>query len=228
MLPRPRTPLFATGLLALCALPASARAQADDGYAMRPGDKVTISVFTAGGEQVGVVSGERILDRDGDIYLPYVGTVHAAGQDQTSLRELLARRYETFYSQPVINVKVELRINITGSVGRPGQYYVDPTATLIDAISAAGGAAAEFATSGNQGMLADPSKVRLVRDGVTTIFSVRPDEITEETIRLRIKSGDWIHVPTRPRSRVRDEITFWGSVLSITSSFISLIILINR
>jgi protein involved in polysaccharide export with SLBB domain len=156
-----------------------------------------------------------------------VGTIHAAGHDQSSLRELLVSRFETFYSQPVVNVKVELKVNITGSVGRPGQYFLDPTATVIDAISAAGGAGAEYAVV-SQILPSDQEHVRLVRDGVSTVFSVRPDDVTSETLNLRVRSGDWIHVPTRARSRVRDEITFWGSVLSITTSFISLIILINR
>ena len=74
----------------------------------------------------------------------------------------------------------------------------------------------------------DPSQVRLVRDGASIVFSVRPDDITEETLELRVRSGDWIHVPTKSRSRIRDEVTFWGSLLSITSSFISLIILLNN
>ena len=225
MLHRGRISLFLAGLFALCAIPKPLQAQED--YAIRPGDKVTISVFTAAGEQVGVVSGERILDRDGDIYLPYVGTIHAAGQNQTSLREQLVARYETFYSQPVVNVKVELRVNITGSVGRPGQYFLDPTATIIDAVSAAGGAGTEFAIT-SQVLPSDQSKIRLVRDGVSTIFSLRPDEVTLETLNLRIRSGDWIHVPTRARSRVRDEITFWGSVLSLAGSAVSVILLINR
>jgi len=127
MTPRAHTSLILAAILALCAVASPLRAQEDEGYAMRPGDKVTVSLYTAAGEQVGVVSGERILDRDGDLYLPYVGTIHAAGQDQTSLREVLVERFGAFYSQPVVNVKVELRVNVTGSVVRPGQYYLDPS-----------------------------------------------------------------------------------------------------
>ena len=224
MVHRARTFLFLTALLTLFAVPSSTSAQ-DQDYVLRPGDKVTISVFTAGGEQVSVVTGERILDRVGDMFLPYVGTIHAAGLDQTTLRELLVTRFETFYSQPVINVKVELRVNVTGTVGRPGQYYLDPTATIIDALSAAGGPGSEVSNTG-YGVASDPGHVRLVRDGETYIFSIRPDEITAETLMLRVRSSDWIHVPARTRSRVRDEITFWGSVLSLITGAVSLGILI--
>ena len=227
MSPRARTKLFLAACLGLSALPLSASAQ-EDGYSIRPGDKVTISVFTAGGEQVGVVTGERIVDRLGEIFLPYVGTVHASGLDQTSLREHLVTLFEVYYSQPVVNVKVELKVNVTGSVLRPGQYFLDPTATVIDAISAAGGAGAEYAVFAQNVNPSDQEHVRLVRDGVTTLFSVRPDNVTPETLRLRIRSGDWIHVPTRSRSRIRDEVTFWGGIISITTALVSLIILVGR
>jgi protein involved in polysaccharide export with SLBB domain len=196
-------------------------------YAIRPGDRVTLDVFTAAGERVDVVSGSRIIDRNGALYLPYVGSVHAAGLDETALREELTRRYGTFYDQPVINVKVELRVNVTGSVGRPGQYYLDPSATVIDALAEAGGPSSELAVNTYQ-IPSDQSRVRLVRDGQTFELNVRPDEITPEVIQMRIHSGDWLHVPARKRSRVRDELTFWSTVTSFVTSVVVLVILVNR
>ncbi len=195
-------------------------------YTLRPGDRVTIDVFTAAGQRVEVVSGARIVDRDGAMYLPYVGSVHAAGLDEAGLRDALARRFGDFYDQPVVNVKVELRVNVTGSVGRPGQYYLDPSATIIDAIAEAGGAASEYAINTIQ-IPSDQSEVRLVREGQTIILNVRPDEITSDVIQMRVHSGDWIHVPARRRSRIRDELTFWGSIVSFTTGIATLILLAN-
>jgi polysaccharide export outer membrane protein len=193
-------------------------------YALRPGDRVTVDVFTAAGQRVDVVSGARIVDREGTMYLPYVGSVSAAGLDEAGLRERLAQLFGSFYDQPVVNVKVELRVNVTGSVGRPGQYYLDPSATIIDAISEAGGAASEYALNTIQ-IPSDQSQVRLVREGKTNILNIRPDEITEAVIQMRVHSGDWIHVPARRRSRVRDELTFWGSIVSFATGIATLIIL---
>ena len=92
---------------------------------------------------------------------------------------------------------------------------------------AAGGASSEYAVNTIQ-IPADQRNVRLVRDGQTLILNIRPDEITPEVVRMRIRSGDWIHVPARERSRVRDELTFWGSIVSFSSSVIALIILLSR
>jgi protein involved in polysaccharide export with SLBB domain len=204
------------------------RAQETDGnYSLRPGDRVTVEVFTAAGQRVEVVSGERILDRDGNAYLPYIDNVHLAGLDEVACRQLLVERYGHFYDDPVVNVKVQLRVNVTGAVGKPGQYFLDPTATLIDALSNAGGAGSEVAVATNQ-VEADPGHVRLVRDGKTMLLDLRPDNVTDEVIHMRIRSGDWIHVPPRPRSRIRDEITFWGSVTTFITSIAVLIIYINR
>jgi protein involved in polysaccharide export with SLBB domain len=197
------------------------------GYTVRPGDRVTVEVFTAAGEPVDVVSGERILDRNGDLFLPYVGTVHASGLDEISIRELLTEEYGRFYDDPVVSVDVQLRVNITGAVGRPGQYFLDPTATLVDAVAQAGGTGPELAVNTFQ-LPANPAQVRLVRDGQAYSVNLRPDDITPETAGMRVRSGDWIHVPPQDRSRIRDEITFWGSLVSFATSVAALIILTGR
>lgn len=212
------------GLLVVAALPLAAQ---DLGYVARPGDRVTINVYTAAGEPVGVVSGEKILDRNGDMFLPYVGTVHASGLDEIAIRQLLTDEYGRYYDDPVVSVKVQLRINVTGAVNRPGQYFMDPTATLVDAVAQAGGAGPELAVNTFQ-LPSDPSEVRLIRDGQTFSVNLHPDEITRPVAEMRIRSGDWIHVPPQGRSRVRDEITFWGSVVSFVTSVTALVILVGR
>jgi protein involved in polysaccharide export with SLBB domain len=225
MSPRVHRALLLAGLLWWA--PSAAWSQQDPRYSLQPGDKVTIEVFTAAGARLDVVGGERILDRDGDLFLPYVGTVHAAGLDQTSLRDLLVTGYAGFYADPVVNVKVQLRINITGSVPRPGQYFMDPTATIMDALAQAGGVNPEYAAAGGQ-RPADPRHVQLVREGERTVMNLHPAEITDETLRILVRSGDWVHVPMQHRTAVRDQVLFWTNLLSLTAGVVSLVILIGR
>lgn len=226
MLPRALLSLFLLAVLGATP-PATSAAAAQDSYGIRSGDRLTTQLFSAAGEEVSVIGGERIVDRNGNVFLPFVGSLHVAGLDETGLREILTERYSTFYDQPVVDVEVELRVNITGAVGSPGQYFMDPTATVADAMAEAGGTGPEFAVTNIQ-IPADPTQVRLVRDGETLILNLRPQEVEDEVLNMRIQSGDWFHVPYRARSRIRDEITFWGSVISFTASIVGLIVLIQR
>lgn len=221
MLPKALAPMLL--MMALAAAPAGAQ----EDYAIRSGDRVTTQLFTAAGEEVSVIGGQRIVDRNGDVFLPFVGSMHVAGLEETGLRQLLTTRYSSFYDQPVVDVQVELRVNITGAVGSPGQYFMDPTATVMDAMAEAGGVGPEFAVQSTQ-IPADPANVRLVRDGETTTLNLRPESVRDEIINMRIQSGDWFHVPYRSRSRIRDEVQFWGSVVSFTASLVGLVILIGR
>ncbi|MDP2857808.1 MAG: polysaccharide biosynthesis/export family protein [Bacillota bacterium] len=225
MFPRVRSTLVLAGLLALT--PLHAPAQQEQEYFLRPGDRLTIEVFTSAGVKVDVVAGERVLDRNGDIYLPYVGTVRAAGLDHNSLREHLVQVYGVFYAEPVVNVKAQLQVSVTGAVPRPGRYYLDPTATLVDALAEAGGPNIEYAVTGSQ-IPADPREVQLVREGLRQSLNFHPNDITEELLQMRIRSGDWIHVPSQDRTRIRDEVMFWGSLLSLASSIVGVVILIGR
>ncbi len=199
----------------------SAAAQRVESYALSSGDRVTIHIYTAAGAKVDVVSGQHIVDREGNIFLPYVGSLHVAGLDETGLRELLVRRYSTFYSDPVVDVEVALHVTVTGAVGRPGEYFLDPTATIIDALANAGGMASQYAVASNQ-LASNPGAVRLVRQGKTIILDLRPQQVADSVLNMRVKSGDWIDVPVRGTSRVRDDVQFWGSILSFLTSIFAL------
>ncbi len=200
----------------------------EHGFALRSGDHVQIELYTAAGVEVNVVGGKRTIDQRGEVFLPYIGTLFVADLNPTTLREILTERYEAFYENPVVDVTVELHVSVTGSVGRSGQYFLSPTSTIIDAIAQAGGMAPEIISANNAGIPADQSRVRLVRDGVTQILNLRPDEITDDLLHMSIQSGDWIYVPPRTRSRVRDEISFWGNVLGFVTNMIALIFIIGN
>ena len=183
-------------------------------YSVQPGDEVQIEFFTGAGSRLDEVVGTRIVDLDGAIFLHYVGTVRVSGLG--------------VYSNPVVDVSVRLRVNLLGAVRIPGHYFVDPTSTVIDAIATAGGFTQELEVGGGGGVASDPSKVRLVRGQETQILDLRAESEQPEHFSIPVQSGDWLYIPPRPRSRWRDEITFWGSVLGLVTSVASLAILIGR
>src|SRR5688572_27134776 len=133
--------ILAMVALGLC-IPARARAQAAD-YGVQPGDEVETNFYTAGGEQLASVQGSRLVDREGNVFFPYIGTVRVQGLDAGEIRSLLLQKFEPFYKDPVITANVRLRVNITGVVGAPGHYLLDPTSTIVDALATAGGAGSD-------------------------------------------------------------------------------------
>lgn len=216
---------LAAALALLIASPAGAQTD-DEEYGVQPGDQVITDFYTAGGEALESVRGERLVDRDGNVFYPYVGTVHVQGLDAVEIRELLTRRFQPFYNDPVVTVNVQLHVNVTGVVPAPGHYLLDPTSTIVDALARAGGAAGEVSVGNN--IAGNPGAVRLVRAGETIVLDMRPDNADPEVLELRIQSGDWIHVPPLPRSRVRDEIQFWGSLVSLFTSVVAAVVVITN
>jgi len=192
-------------------------------YGVRAGDEVTIRVFTSAGAQLSEVSGTRIVDPNGQIYLPYVGTLSVEGLSAPEIRRLLADEYARLYSDPVVEVVSRLKVNVTGAVRSPGHYLLDPSSTIIDALASAGGVGSEI----DIGVYAasDPASSRIVRNGRLHILDLTPNTTEPGVFSLPIQSGDWIHIPIAERSRVREQVQFWGGIIGLATSTIALIIL---
>jgi len=209
----------ALALLAL-GVAAPASAQDDISYGVKPGDQLTISFYTSAGEEITEIAGDRTIARDGNIFLPFLGTVEVEGMDAPGIRQLLVRRYAPYFENPVIDVEARLRVSVTGAVGQAGNFFVDPTTTLVDLLAQAGGAL-ELAVNTDR-IVSDASQVRLVRAGETQIVDMRPDALDPTTAMRRVESGDWLYVPFAQRSRLREEISFWGSVVGLITSIVIL------
>jgi polysaccharide biosynthesis/export protein len=109
-------------------------------YRMGPGDLLRIDVFQA--EQL---SRKARVSLQGDISLPLIGTLHAAGLTSQQLETLLAQKLKDRYLQdPQVSVFIEeftsQRVTIEGQVKKPGVYSLTGgNATLLQMIATAGG-----------------------------------------------------------------------------------------
>lgn len=146
--------------LALALVPPGVAAQAPDASGalhLRPGDVVRLQV---GGEPE--ISGDYPVTEEGVALLPVIGLVHVAGRPFSEVRaEVRAGYAREVVNAPVLVTPV-LRIAVLGEVQQPGLMPVDPTLTVADVISAAGGLTP----------LGDPGKVMLVRDNHPTRISL--------------------------------------------------------
>ena len=80
---------------------------------------------------------------DGKISLPLAGEVQAAGRTPLALEQDISEKLKSFISEPVVTVIVQQinsqKINVLGMVAKPGSYPLTNAATVLDAISQAGG-----------------------------------------------------------------------------------------
>lgn len=100
----------------------------------------------------------QLVDEDGNIFWPYVGTLNVAGQTPSQVRAKLVDRMARVLKNPQVDVKViayrSQKIWVGGEVKLPGIYNVtDVPTTLAEVIGRAGG----FLPS------ADDSRVALTR-----------------------------------------------------------------
>src|SRR5690349_5702163 len=107
-------------------------------YRLGPGDQVRIITF--GEEQL---TGEFRVNASGDIALPLVGSVHAAGLTSRQLERATAQVMERskLYKRPSVSVEVTnyRPVFILGEVTRPGQYPYQPGMTVVTTVAIAGG-----------------------------------------------------------------------------------------
>jgi polysaccharide export outer membrane protein len=107
------------------------------GYKIGAGDRLTIRV--AGEADL---TGEYVVDGAGNISMPYVQTVSAAGITASDLERLIAARLRSgFLRDPKVSVQVTtLRpFYILGEVNTAGSFPYQPGMTVQNAIAIAGG-----------------------------------------------------------------------------------------
>ena len=80
---------------------------------------------------------------DGKISLPLVGEVQAAGETPLQLELAIAKRLQSYISEPEVTVIVQQinsqKFNILGQVTKPGFYSLANSPTVLEALAMAGG-----------------------------------------------------------------------------------------
>lgn len=80
---------------------------------------------------------------DGNISLPLIGQVKAAGRTPSQLQNVIATKLLAYIKQPQVTVMVmemnSRKFNVLGRVLKPGSYPLTASTTVLDAIAVAGG-----------------------------------------------------------------------------------------
>ncbi len=158
-------------------------------YKLNVGDKISISVW---GHQD--LSRETIIDPDGEISYPLVGSIKAEGKTTTEIRTELQQALTEYIVEPEVNVNLisyrKLQVTVMGAVKQEGSYEIRADNQVLDVISLAGGiredAKAEKASLQRQG---EKLKINLKE-------LLRGDNLEDN---YQLQDGDQLFVPEREK-----------------------------
>lgn len=108
-------------------------------YVLGPGDEIVVRALDV--EELKETPTR--LDMQGNIKLPLIGTVHAAGLTAADLEKTLKTRLTQYVNQPDVIVTVTTYrsqpVMVLGSVSNPGVHQLEGKKTLFEVISSVGG-----------------------------------------------------------------------------------------
>jgi polysaccharide biosynthesis/export protein len=137
---------FLKSLVALAVL-GVAHAQ-DAMYTVKPGDTLAVAVW----KEPDLTSNAVLVRPDGTFSVPLVGQVDARGKGVVELQNLVTQRLRKYISDPVVTVSVQEikgnKVYVIGQVTKPGEFIVNPSVNVMQALSMAGGTTA-FASLNN-------------------------------------------------------------------------------
>lgn len=121
-------------------VPASDPVETPRPYVISARDVLSIEVF----QEPDFSRGELAVDNMGNIQLPFIGKVTAAGQTPDELGSVIAARLRTRYivnPQVIVSVvrSAPRFVTVEGQIKDPGVYEIDDSYTLISAIARAKG-----------------------------------------------------------------------------------------
>lgn len=167
----------------------------EEGTAIAPVDPRT---FQLGAEDVILVrvwrepelSGQMVVRPDGQITMPLIGDVQAAGLTPLQLGTQITAKLGKFINGPEVSVSVQVvrsrRYSVTGEVLRPGVFPLVVPTTVLDALTQAGGFR-EFANTKNITVLRGSKRFKFNYKDV-----IKGKNMSQNIL---LEHGDYIVVP---------------------------------
>lgn len=185
----PHMPRLLALIFSLCCWSASLGAADFPIYTIRAGDILQVSVWKEEDLQL-----EVLVRPDGGFSLPLVGEVQATGKTTEDLRKEITKRLSTYVPDAVVTVAVRQttgnKIYVLGKVNKPGEFLMNRSVDVMQALSMAGGASP----------FADVNDIRILRREGTEqrAMEFKYDQVSrgkrlEQNIILQ--SGDVVVVP---------------------------------
>ena len=178
---------------------------------VRPGDVLQLRVFGEEG-----VSGDYIIDNEGVVTIPGVGTVRVANRTPREAREMLNQEIRTRFSNPEFSAEFRIRVYVLGAgVANPGPFVVEPGTSFLQVLAIAGG----------QTDRADLKRTTVNREGKTYPVDLAAALAGERVGQFPVFSNDIIVVPAKggfSRENVGLVLSVLGTILSVATLVASL------
>jgi protein involved in polysaccharide export with SLBB domain len=181
---------------------------------LRSGDLLKVRVY-----RDSELSGQYLIDAQGNVQIPGVGVVRAAGLDPTQVTERLvdALRGRGFRT-PEIAVQPLIRVSVLGEVRAPGLYPVDPGVSLIQLLTLAGGPTEH----------ANLKRAQVVRDDRAFTVDMQSALGGSAAGRVALYSNDVVYVPQKRNVFSRENVGLMATLASLALSVVTLIQVTHR
>ena len=167
-------------------------------YVIGPEDVLTIDVFDV--PELSKLEVE--VGNDGNISVPLLGNVKAAGLTQHQLRDELAQKWgEKYLQHPQVMLTIKdfksRPVSVVGAVAKPGEYYLTGRRTLVEVLAMAGGPANLGASAGKEVMVERPGGFQDLppADGLT---QTAPDKVSVELKKLLYNQDTDLNIEIKP------------------------------
>lgn len=170
-----------------------------------------------------------LVDNNGDINFPKLGTIHVQGLTKTECEKMILEKISPEFNElPIVTVRMSsYRVTVTGEVNRPGVFPV--TSEKMSVLEA-------LAQAGDLTLYGRRDNILLLREDATGKKSVHKIDLKDANLinspYYYVQQNDVIYVePNKVRannSTIGQSTTIWFSVISILTSLASLIVTIAR
>lgn len=164
-----------------------------------------------------------LVDSEGNIDFPILGTVHAEGKTRNELAEYLRQEIGKDVKDPIVYVSFKnYKITVLGEVRNPGTYTIDSEkVTLLQALGRAG----------DLNLTAKRDGIMILREENGEIKHYMVDLKTANTLQqpqYYLQQNDVIYVPASSNRVISATAStgIWGTALSSVTTTVSLVTLI--
>jgi polysaccharide export outer membrane protein len=194
-------------------------------------DPQTASIVNQGqyvpqGSLPGAVSGVSapitgyLVDKNGEVSLPIVGTVKLAGLTTSEARDLIKNKTAEFYKDPNVQVRFSnFKVTVLGEVSKPSTYIVpNEKNTVLDALGLAG----DLTIYGRR------DNILIIRDSADTKKYVRLNITSTKILRspyFYLRQNDVIYVEPNRNKLVQSDAT-QTTLTTLAASILTAIALI--